>query len=147
MLTIVIGSMSVSRSLGEEDRGSGVILEYDYESSALNLFSKPGFMIPGQVGLALDTNGDLFMDNAASDPFYGGRMFRVRGATSPGAGQRDFIGSVNYYSLLLQFAHPTMVQQLAFGYAVAPGETDSEAALFIADANDNVIKTIFLFRC
>ncbi|MGQ0735911.1 MAG: carboxypeptidase regulatory-like domain-containing protein [Acidobacteriota bacterium] len=97
-------------------------------------FADTNFAFPNQVGLAIDSRGSLYADNAASDAKFGGRLFRFQQPD----GRRDLVGSVNYYSFLLQYARPTSPTSLAVGPAPF-GE-----ALYIADALDNAVKRIFL---
>ncbi|MBI5741954.1 MAG: cadherin-like domain-containing protein [Nitrospirae bacterium] len=59
------------------------------------------FMAPAQKGLAIDSAGNLYCDNAASDAEFGGRIFRF----APD-GSREFTGSLNYFSQMLMFANP-----------------------------------------
>jgi hypothetical protein len=120
-------------SIETSDRGSGAVFTYHYATSEMARFGFSGFMEPGQSGLAIDTAGDLYMDNAASDASYGGRIFRFGGVASPNYGTRTFVGSVNYYSQLINVAHPASVQQLIFG---------ADDALLVADALSNTVKRL-----
>lgn len=49
--------------------------------------------------LAIDAKGALYLNNANSNTRFGGRLFRYAGEPV----QREHLGSVNYYSLQLQF--------------------------------------------
>ncbi|MFH1153806.1 MAG: carboxypeptidase regulatory-like domain-containing protein [Pseudomonadota bacterium] len=124
-------------SIETSDRGSGIIFSYDYDTSSLTQFTAASsmFMKPGQSGLAIDSQGDLFTDNAASDASYGGRIFRFGGLASPNYGTRILVGSVNYFSQLVNFAHPASVQQLICG---------AKEELFVADALSKTVKRIGL---
>lgn len=77
-----------------------------------------------QIGLGIDHDGTLYTDNAASDSRFSGRLFSIDGDT----GGRVFIGSVNYYSLMLQFGRSVAVTSMAVG----PGRFGE--SLYIADA-------------
>jgi hypothetical protein len=73
-------------------------------------FVNTGFKAPGQKGLAVDSWGNLYSDNSASDSQFGGRLFRF----APG-GSRDFTGTVNYFSQLLMYANPASVGPMCIG--------------------------------
>nr|MBP7149824.1 carboxypeptidase regulatory-like domain-containing protein [Acidobacteriota bacterium] len=129
-----------------EDRASGMIFRYDATNESLEKWTDPGFMLPGQIGLAIDENFNLYADNAASDTAYGGRIFRYVGYRRPdedafapayAAGtekSKQHVGSVNYYSRDIQRAQPAMVQQVVVGPAANYGQD-----LFIADSDKNRI--------
>lgn len=102
---------------------------FSIEDGEINLATESGFKAPYQLGLAIDQDGNLYTDNGASDERFGGRLFRFHKKTMG----RSLIGSVNYYSQLLGYAHPVMVQAMAVGPSPA-GE-----ALYIADAMGNRI--------
>jgi hypothetical protein len=120
------------------DRGSGMVFQYNPNDGTLNHFVDPGFMTPGQVGLAMDSKGDLYVDNGASDAAYGGRIFRIDGIKSAIPGQRTFVGSVNYYSRDINVARPTAVQQIVMG----PNKKDLGEQLYVADALETKVKTV-----
>lgn len=148
------------------DRGTGSIFRYNVKTADLEEFNRPGFMMPGQLGLALDSNFNLYTENAATEAAYGGKIFRILGhRTSPpdpayapphpnplaqGAGGTDastfgnpptrlFVGSVNYYARLIMRANPTALQAMTMG-----GSTSGtpEELLYVADALANEIKSI-----
>ncbi len=73
-------------------------------------FVSTGFITPGQKGLAIDTYGNLYADNAASDGQYGGRLFKF-----DINGSRSFTGTVNYFSQLLMYANPVSVTSMVMG--------------------------------
>lgn len=95
------------------------------------VYADANFKEPHQAGLAVDVNGNLYADNSASDATFGGRIFRFRKD-----GVRELAGTVNYYSPLLQYAHPASV--MAMTYAV---DREGEG-LYIADAADRTIKRL-----
>lgn len=97
-------------------------------------FADANFLTPGQVGLAVDSRGDVYTDNAASDGQFGGRLFRFKRANAA----RAFIGSTNYYSMLLQYANPVSVVSMLTATTLG-GE-----ALFIADALNQRITRLTL---
>jgi hypothetical protein len=73
------------------------------------LFANAGFKASSrdgrtivQYGLAVDNDGNIYSDNAASDDLYGGRVFRF----SNEDGSKEFCGSLNYFSQTLMFANP-----------------------------------------
>jgi hypothetical protein len=99
-----------------------------------DVFAAHNFMAPGAAGLAIDSRGFLYTDNSASDARFGGRIFSFDRET----GQRTHVGNTNYYSFLLQNAHPVSVQSLLV--ASSPrGE-----ALYIADATSQRITLLTL---
>ena len=69
------------------------------------------FANPGQEGLAVDPNGDVYMLNKASQALFGGRLFSFDGSS----GARAHAGQVNYYSRDLFFANPTDTYALDMG--------------------------------
>ncbi len=132
-------------------RATGTILRFDSRTGEAAEHVRPGFMTPGQIGLALDENGNLFTDNAASDAAYGGRIFRFLGPRNPDAPfdpayptdgsvpDKWFAGSVNYYSRMIQRAQPCSVQAMTFG----PGQrADLGDDLFVVDLASYRIKRL-----
>lgn len=107
---------------------------FSAQDCAVQEFASAYFKEPHQIGLGIDGAGNLYADNAASDMYYGGRIFRYDHETAA----RSFVGSVNYYSLLIQYANPVMVQALAIGPS-----PDGEA-LYIADSINNRITRLCL---
>ncbi len=97
---------------------------YRIQREFTSLFAAHGFAAPGAAGLAIDSRGYLYTDNAASDARFGGRIFNFRRDD----GLRMHVGNTNYLSLLLQNANPVSVQSLL----VAPSPRGE--ALYIADA-------------
>ncbi len=91
-------------------------------------FVGTGFAAPGHKGLAIDANGNLFTDNAASDAMYGGRLFKFTSA-----GSRSFTGSINYFSQLLMFANPV---------AAGPMTMGNDNQLYVFDAISREIKQV-----
>lgn len=107
---------------------------FSIEDGDINLAAESGFISPHQAGLAVDRTGNLYTDNAASDHQYGGRVFKFDHETMG----RTLTGTVNYYSSLLGYAHPVMVQ------AMAIGPSPYGEALYIADAMDNRVTRLQL---
>lgn len=97
-------------------------------------FANAGFKAPYQIGLGIDSIGNLYTDNAASDMQFGGRIFKFDGNTTA----RSFIGTTNYYSFLLQYAKAAMVQ------AAVIGPSQYGQALYIADGLSNSINQLRL---
>lgn len=78
--------------------------------------------------LAVDAEGRFYAHNANSATRFGGRIFRY---DSQNGLAREFVGSVNYYSTLIQYGKPSAPVAMATGrvlYAGQPVET-----LFVAD--------------
>jgi len=148
-------------------RGSGIVYRYDGKTGKIaDTNYKPGFMSPGQAGLALGKNNSLYTDNSASDGQFGGRLFRLTAFTestdkvyappyptppysdgnthtSDSLPARSFVGSVNYYSQLLGSANPVSTQQIALG----KNEGDAVGQqLYVADSSTNTIKKVAVQR-
>ena len=110
-------------------------------------------MTPGQLGLAMDGNTNLYTENAATEAAYGGKIFRIlgyRGDTEPaykppypnpnpddGAAastgnpsSRQFVGTVNYYSRLINRANPVSLTSMIMGNA---SSKDLGEELYVAD--------------
>jgi len=92
------------------DAGNGVLYGIDdWGRGERVLFANAGFK-PSfrdgreieQYGLAVDSQGNLYCDNAASDAAFGGRLFRFEQTD----GNRLFCGTIRYFSQVLMFAHP-----------------------------------------
>ncbi|MDX9974290.1 MAG: PKD domain-containing protein, partial [FCB group bacterium] len=98
------------------------------------LFTETGFKAPGHTGLAMDRLGNMYTDNAASDSSYGGRLFRFGKADK----SKTFTGSINYYSLDLQYANPVSAGPLAMG----PGANSavSEQDLYVVEKLSNSVR-------
>ena len=147
-------------------RGSGVVFRYDGKNGQIASANyKPGFMSPGQAGLALGENNSLYTDNSASDGEFGGRLFRLTAFLDTGdqpytppypnppypsgttpvdsLPARSLVGSVNYYSQLLDSANPVSVQQIVLG----KNEGDAVGQqLYVADVSTNTIKKVAVQR-
>ena len=121
------------------NRGSGILLRYDPRSGGLSevVTNAMLFMEPGQVGAALDEDGAFYTVNGASMTAYGGKIFKYTIGADGVATEREWLGSVNYYSTLLNRSHPTAVQQIILGLKEAG---KSAPPLFLADTLDNKIK-------
>lgn len=135
----------------DTDPGSGIILRYDGTTAAITEHTRDMFKRPGQIGMALDDNGNLYTDNAASDAAYGGRVFRYLGwragddapfnpaVTKTKDVFKMFSGSVNYYSMLIQRANPVEVYQMVMG---PPRTAGNGPELLVADGASTSIKAI-----
>ncbi len=71
-----------------------------------------GFAAPYQSGLAIDPSGSLYSFNAAGADRFGGRIFKYNFRKTFNNRLVDFlgrehVGTVNYYSFMLQYANPT----------------------------------------
>jgi PKD domain/Carboxypeptidase regulatory-like domain/K319L-like, PKD domain/Bacterial Ig domain len=91
------------------DAETGKFWAIDIETGRRDVFANAGFKQSPrdgrtivQNGLAIDRNGNLYTDNAASDASFGGRLFTFKQTN----GSRENCGVINYYSQLLGFAHP-----------------------------------------
>ncbi len=113
---------------------TGKILRWT--AGGIEPFSDSGFKTPFQSGLAVDPWGNIFTDNKASDLSFGGKIFRFRGEDAG----RELIGSVNYYSPLLQFARSADVKAITYGF----DRIAERPYLFIADAADRRISKMDL---
>jgi hypothetical protein len=94
-------------------------------------FGNPKQVGIAQVGLAIDSNDDLYTDNSASDSQFGGRIFQFPQFCVPEC--RVFVGSVNYFSLDLSFAHPASVSCMTIG---------PKGDLFVVDEITRTVKRI-----
>jgi beta-lactam-binding protein with PASTA domain len=103
-----------------------------YQNGQVVNTTNTNFAAPFQSGLTIDGQGSLYCDNSASDATFGGRIF----AFTP-AGQRTFVGSATYYSMMLQYAQGVSVQSLAIG----PGPQGE--SLYVADQVSGGIGRIF----
>ena len=56
--------------------------------------------------ITTDSQGYIYAENANSSFNYGGRIFRYRRSSETSGLTREFIGSVNYFSLALQYGRP-----------------------------------------
>ncbi len=136
----------------EASRGSGAIFRYDAKTEELSQYLLPGFLAPGQNGLAMDNHFNLYTVNAASEPTYGGRIFRYLGYRGPddppyepeyylsGSGEpygKLHVGQVNYYSRLIATAQPSLVSQITMGPST---DADRGPELYIAETMKNEIK-------
>jgi hypothetical protein len=75
------------------------------------IYTNAGFKAPGQKGLAINSDYDsLYTDNSGSDAMYGGRIFELSDK------KKQHVGSANYYSRDLSFAHPCSVMSLVKGH-------------------------------
>ena len=99
------------------------------------LFTVPNFK-NAQNGLAIDSDGSLYSNNEASNAEFGGRIFRF---TQP-QGTRDHVGGINYYSLLLQFAHPASASAMTMGPGSLPAVSVED--LFLVDDLAQVVKRV-----
>lgn len=147
-------------------QGSGVVFRYDGQNGQIaSVNYKPGFMTPGQAGLALGANNSLYTDNSASDGQFGGRLFRLTAFMEKGdqpyappypnppypsgttpvdtLPTRSLVGSVNYYSQLLGSANPVSTQQIILGKNEGDGVGQQ---LYVADASTNTIKKVAVQR-
>ncbi len=155
-------SMPGFRTADMPSSGTGSIFRYDGKTAQIGEFSRPGFKTPGQAGLAIDSNFNLYTDNSASDADYGGRLFRIKGFRQDADGAytplypspqytdgkdhskdavpgRLFVGSVNYYSQLISRANPVVVGQTIMGKK----ESDQMGEqLFVAEVLTNTIKKV-----
>jgi len=87
---------------------------FTYDNGQFHFVTESGFKDPYQVGLACDSRGYLYADNSASDLRFGGRIFRW----DPVYRRREYFGSVNYYSKLVQFAHACRVTTMLAGWSL-----------------------------
>jgi hypothetical protein len=93
------------------------------------------FRMPGQKGLGIDRNNNLFTDNAASDDQFGGRLFKFDASNAA----MTFTGTVNYFSQMLMFANPVSVGTMVSGPDNSTGARDD---LYVFDALSREIKRV-----
>ncbi|HDM76407.1 MAG TPA: hypothetical protein ENG51_08050 [Deltaproteobacteria bacterium] len=96
-----------------------------------------GFKEPGQKGLAMDDQENLYTENSASDMLFGGRIFKF-----PLEGGKIFVGSINYFSRMLSFAHPTSAGPMDFGPEPEHLDTTKPEYLYIWDNLAGSVKAV-----
>jgi len=109
------------------------------EAEGSKTFAYSGFKNPpGHKGLAIDKEGNLYTDNAASDAQFGGRIFKYYQPD----GKREFVGNINYFSQMLMYAKPTAAGPMAIG----PGTMAevSEEDLYVVDELEGMVKRIMV---
>ncbi|MBK1631037.1 hypothetical protein CKO31_09845 [Thiohalocapsa halophila] len=104
---------------------------FSFAGGAPELLLNSGFKAPYQAGIAVDALGNIYMDNAASDQRFGGRIWRWNQQLG-----RALFGSVQYFSRLLMYSKPAAVQSMTAGRMFG-GEM-----LFIADQASNGIREL-----
>jgi hypothetical protein len=92
-------------------------------------FTVSGFKTPGHHGLAIDAAGNLFTDNSASDSQFGGRIFKFNQPD----GTRELAGTINYYSMDLMYARPTMSGAMVM---------DKDGQLLVMDEMERTLKKV-----
>jgi hypothetical protein len=114
-VTVTVGDPAARTSIAElEVDQEGTVYYLTGEKRVIHKITEEGtgtctpfidtsFAPPGAEGLAVDTDGHLYTENAASDMRFGGRIFKI---FTPSA-ERVFTGTLNYYSRLIDFAQPT----------------------------------------
>lgn len=136
---VYVGIPGYRATTNPADRGSGGVFTWNPATGSLTNLFTPGFMQPGQVGLAKEEDANtFFLENAASEGAYGGRIFRydLNGAAGR-LTNRVFVGSVNYYSFLTQRSSPVLLQDTVMG---KPVNTNFGDALILADQTDFKLK-------
>ncbi len=126
------------------------------------VLANTGFREPGHRGLAIDSAGRLYAENAASDALFGGRVFGYLSADGPYAGEslpedmadlfgpldtlskgdRFFAGTVNYYSPMLSYARPTACGPIAIGPGTPASSNASPEGLYVVDEVEGDVKKI-----
>ena len=85
-------------------------------------FIHTSFAKPHQKGLTIDSNGWLYTENAASEDKFGGRIFGFKEPFNLlpelgiSGGNRFYLGSVTYYSYLIQAARPVQMTDMRIGH-------------------------------
>lgn len=121
-----------------------------------------GFAAPGHRGLAIDSHGYLYSENAASDALFGGRIFSYNAEdgeylysgvppymvdlydprSTVAIGTRYYAGSINYFSRLNMSANPAVAGPLAMGPGVPESIKDSPEALYVLDELAQEVKKV-----
>ena len=127
-IKLMNGIYSTEKRITQENRHLGYItLQYPSEMGEEAERTTCGFP-PEQ--LAVDSRGRLYTNNYNSNIRFGGRLFRF----DPSADmEREYVGNVNYYSLLLQFGRPATPVAMVIGPFYDPGSNSLKTDLFIAD--------------
>ncbi len=105
---------------------------YRLQGNYLQPFANCQFKDPHQVGLAIDSRGNVYADNSASDDMFGGRIFRW-----DINGNRKLFGTVNYFSWMLGYAKPCAVQSMVAGWS-------GHEKLFITDLYAGALKELMI---
>lgn len=123
------------------DAGNGVLYKIENSGSGpRTLFASGGFA-PSyrdgrqiiQYGLAIDSLGNLYCNNNASNASYGGRLFRYNQPT----GAREVCGTIKYFSQMLMFAHPCDAGPMV----MSPAPSHAEEELYIVEnMNQEVLR-------
>ena len=87
-----------------------------------------------QYGLGVDSLGNLYCDNAASDATFGGRLFRFK---QPNGG-RECCGTINYFSMVLMFAHPCECGSMVI--RPAPSAGAKETLIVVNNLNQEILE-------
>ncbi len=136
---VKIDGIEVDRNTGDvfaSDTDSGNIFRIDNGGAGRHtVFAPTNFKAPGQTGLAIDSTGTLYTDNAASDAQFGGRIFRF----SQPDGARTFTGSINKFSRLLLFANPTSAGPMTMGPGASPA---SHEDVYVLDNLSQSVKRV-----
>jgi len=123
------------------DAGNGVLYKIENSGSGTRTpFASGGFK-PSyrdgrqiiQYGLAIDSAGNLYCDNNASNDSFGGRLFRF--AQPDGA--RDVCGTIKYFSQMLMFAHPCDAGPMVMSPAASLGD---EELYIVENLNQEVLR-------
>ena len=127
-IKLMNGIYSAEKRISSDNPHLGYIkLQYPSEMEAVIEKTVCGFP-PEQ--LAVDSKGRLYTNNYNSNVRFGGRLFRF----DPSADmKREYVGNVNYYSLLLQFGRPATPVAMAIGSFYDPSSGSLQEDLFIAD--------------
>jgi hypothetical protein len=98
---------------------------------------KPSFREGRQIvqyGLAIDSDGNLYSNNNASNETFGGRLFCF---LQPD-GSREFCGTTKYFSQLLMFAHPCDAGPMV----MSPKRPGVEEELFLVENLGQEVLTV-----
>jgi len=103
---------------------------------------------PYPKGLTLDSAGNLYIENAASEGKFGGRIwgFRTPYKADPYTNiTRFYLGSVNYYSYSIFYAKPVSITDMYDGFfrkfylsSLGPWDGDSESIAILESASQSL---------
>lgn len=118
----MLGVLYPSGPPPENPRDGFLFREFPFSPAEPERF---GAGFPSEL-IAVDSQGRVYLENFNSNEAFGGRVFRYAGIPA----EREHVGSVNYYSQTLMYAHPAAPIAMEIGDA--------------RDASGNVVEDLFL---
>lgn len=127
---IVVGEKGRRRTVNGvvvDQSKTGWLTETHFDEPTVDRMNETGF--PPEF-LSVDEAGRIYAVNGNSSARFGGRVFRF----FPAEGfRREYVGQVNYYSAMLQYARPASPLAMTAGKVFEEGRV--KETLFIADVD------------